>query len=178
MRAPSLQHHLFSIRVENKARVLVRVAGLFARRGFNIVSLAVAPTDDERYSRISIVVDGETAPLEQIRAQLDKLVNVVEITEIRPGTAHESELALVCVKNDGGASEKVLASFGAEMVQRGDAYLLAQVVAHPEDLDALTASLAPFGIVELQRTGRIAIVPPELADGHVNDEHNGEVSSL
>ena len=83
--------------VENKAGVLVRVAGLFARRGFNIVSLAVAPTDDERFSRISIVVDVESAPLEQIIEQLDKLVNVVEITELAPADAVERELLLATV---------------------------------------------------------------------------------
>jgi acetolactate synthase I/III small subunit len=161
MRVSTLPHHLFSITVENKARVLVRVAGLFARRGFNIVSLAVAPTYDERYSRISIVVDGESAPLDQIRAQLDKLVNVVEISEIKPRTAHEAELALMCVKKDeDGALSRLLAQFGAEVIEERDDALLAEVVAHPEELDALTESLVPFGIIEFQRTGRIAIVPP------------------
>ncbi|MGA8295756.1 MAG: acetolactate synthase small subunit [Acidimicrobiales bacterium] len=161
MRVSKLPHHLFSIKVENKARVLVRVAGLFARRGFNIVSLAVAPTDDERYSRLAIVVDGDTATLEQIRAQLDKLVNVVEITEIKHGTAHEVELALVCVKKDAhGALANVLANYRAEILEDHDDLVLAEVVAHPEDLDALTDSLVPFGIVDFQRTGRIAIVPP------------------
>lgn len=161
MRVSTLPHHLFSITVENKARVLVRVAGLFARRGFNIVSLAVAPTDDERYSRIAIVVDGDSAPLEQIRAQLDKLVNVVEISEIKPGTAHEAELALVCVKKDAaGQLSGVLQSYGAEIIEERDNAVLAEVVAHPEEIDNLTESLVPFGIVEFQRTGRIAIVPP------------------
>jgi acetolactate synthase I/III small subunit len=161
MRVSTVPHHLFSITVENKARVLVRVAGLFARRGFNIVSLAVAPTDDERYSRISIVVDGDSAPLDQIRAQLDKLVNVVEINEIEPGTAHEAELALVSVKKDAaGALAGVLESFDALVIEERDNALLAEVVAHPEQLDALTEALVPFGIIELQRTGRIAIVPP------------------
>jgi acetolactate synthase I/III small subunit len=161
MRVSTVPHHLFSITVENKARVLVRVAGLFARRGFNIVSLAVAPTDDERYSRISIVVDGDSAPLDQIRAQLDKLINVVEINEIEPGTAHEAELALVSVKKDAaGALAGVLESFDALVIEERDNALLAEVVAHPEQLDALTEALVPFGIIELQRTGRIAIVPP------------------
>ncbi len=161
MRVSTLPHHLFSITVENKARVLVRVAGLFARRGFNIVSLAVAPTDDEHYSRIAIVVDGDSAPLEQIRAQLDKLVNVVEISEIKPGTAHEAELALVCVKKDAaGQLSGVLQSYGAEIIEERDNAVLAEVVAHPEEIDNLTESLVPFGIVEFQRTGRIAIVPP------------------
>ncbi|MGB9111748.1 MAG: acetolactate synthase small subunit [Acidimicrobiales bacterium] len=162
MRVSTLPHHLFSITVENKARVLVRVAGLFARRGFNIVSLAVAPTDDERYSRISIVVDGDSAPLEQIRAQLDKLVNVVAINEIEPGTAHEAELALVSVKKDAaGELAGALESYDAVIIEERDTAVLAEIVAHPEQLDTLIEVLVPFGIIEFQRTGRIAIVPPQ-----------------
>ena len=154
-------HHLFSIRVENKSRVLVRVAGLFARRGFNIVSLAVAPTEDERFSRISIVVDAESAPLQQVRDQLDKLVNVVEITEIQRGVTREVELALVCVKNDGGEGlRKVISDYRAEIVDERPGIIEAQLAAHPDELDAFTEALAPFGVVDLQRTGRIALLPP------------------
>ena len=79
------RHHLLSVLVENKAGVLARVSGLFARRGFNILFLAVAPTEDERLSRITMAVDVESAPLEQVTKQLDKLVNVVEIHELDPG---------------------------------------------------------------------------------------------
>lgn len=80
-----VRHHILSVLVENKAGVLARIAGLFARRGFNIYSLAVAPADDsQRFSRITIVVDAESAPLEQIRGQLDKLINVVEIKDLAP----------------------------------------------------------------------------------------------
>jgi acetolactate synthase small subunit len=82
--------HLLALRVENKAGVLVRIAGLFARRGFNIISLAVAPSDDERFSRVSIVVDAESAPLQQIVDQLDKLINVVQITELDPKDAQQA----------------------------------------------------------------------------------------
>ena len=92
------RHHILSVLVENKAGVLARVAGLFSRRGFNIYSLAVAPTDeDERFSRITIVVDVESAPLEQVIMQLDKLVNVVSIGELSPAEAVERELVLVTV---------------------------------------------------------------------------------
>ena len=90
-------HHILSVLVENKPGVLARVAGLFARRGFNIFSLAVAPTDDERFSRITVVVDVESAPLEQIVKQLDKLINVVKITELAPGDSVERELLLATV---------------------------------------------------------------------------------
>ena len=84
--------------VENKAGVLARVAGLFARRGFNIFSLAVAPTDDERFSRITIVVDVESTPLDQMVKQLDKLINVVKITELAPAESVERELLLATVR--------------------------------------------------------------------------------
>ena len=87
-----LTHHILSVLVENKAGVLARVAGLFARRGFNIISLAVAPTEDERFSRITIAVDADSAPLEQVTKQLFKLINVVKITELDPRDAVEREL--------------------------------------------------------------------------------------
>jgi len=80
-----VRHHLLSVLVENKAGVLARIAGLFARRGFNILCLAVAPTDDERVSRITLEVDVASAPLDQVKKQLDKLVNVLEIRELEAG---------------------------------------------------------------------------------------------
>ena len=94
------RHHIITVLVENKAGVLARVAGLFSRRGYNIFSLAVAPTDDERLSRITIVVDVESAPLEQIIQQLDKLINVVSISELAPDEATERELMLATVQAD------------------------------------------------------------------------------
>ena len=151
-------HHLFSLRVENKSGVLGRVAGLFARRGFNIVSLAVAPTDDERFSRISLVVDAESAPLEQVRDQLDKLVNVVEITEIEPTNALQVELVLVRAKNDGsGSLLDVIAAHHAEIVDNADGTVVAKLDTRPDAIDAFTRAIEPFGILELQRTGRIAM---------------------
>src|SRR5215470_15435959 len=91
-------HHILTVTVENKAGVLARVASLFARRGFNIFSLAVAPTDDERFSRITIVVDVESAPLEQVTKQLFKLINVVKIQELDPRASVERELLLTTVE--------------------------------------------------------------------------------
>jgi len=91
------QLHILSVLVENKSGVLARVASLFARRGFNIHSLAVAPTNRARFSRITVVVDLESAPLEQITKQLDKLIHVVKIEELRPTDAVERELMLVTV---------------------------------------------------------------------------------
>ena len=90
--------HVLVVKVENKPGVLTRVAGLFARRGLNIDTLTVAPTDDERFSRITISVDAESAPLEQVVKQLDKLVNVVEIRELDPSQSVERELMLVTIQ--------------------------------------------------------------------------------
>src|SRR5437763_3038266 len=91
-------HHILTVHVENEPGVLSRVAGLFSRRGFNIVSLAVSPTDDEKFSRMTIVVDAETAPLEQVVKQLNKLVPVIKITEVAPADGVERELMMVTVK--------------------------------------------------------------------------------
>ena len=150
-----------SVLVENKAGVLARVAGLFARRGFNIYSLAVAPTDDERFSRITIVVDVESAPLEQIIKQLDKLINVVKISELDPRDSVERELMLATVRADAAARGQVI-----ELVQhvRGPHRRRRPRRAHrqprrrtPTELDDFEELLRPFGIVELQRTGRVAL---------------------
>ena len=116
--------------VENKAGVLARVASLFARRGFNIFSLAVAPTEDERFSRITIVVDVESAPLEQIVKQLFKLINVVKITELDPHDAVERELLLATVRAAPETRGQVV-----ELVQIFEGKILA--VGH----DAITVSL-------------------------------------
>ncbi|MGH9088526.1 MAG: acetolactate synthase small subunit, partial [Acidimicrobiales bacterium] len=119
--------HVLSVLVENKAGVLARVAGLFSRRGFNISSLAVAPTDEgERFSRITIVVDVEAAPLEQVVHQLDKLVNVVEISELAPSDAVQGELLLATV--DAGPTERsqviqLVGVFGGEVVDVGGSRL-------------------------------------------------------
>src|SRR5947209_12383854 len=91
-------HHILSVLVENRAGVLARVASLFARRGYNIFSLAVAPSEDPRFSRITIVADVESAPLEQIVKQLFKLIDVVKISELDPATSVERELLLATVR--------------------------------------------------------------------------------
>src|SRR4029453_617686 len=102
------RHHTLVVLVENKAGVLARVASLFARRGFNIFSLAVAPTEDDRFSRITIVVDVESAPLEQITKQLYKLINVVKISELDPRDSVERELMLVTLRADVTARSQVI----------------------------------------------------------------------
>lgn len=158
------RHHILSLLVENKPGVLSRVAGLFSRRGFNIFSLAVSPTEDDRLSRMTIVVDVESTPLEQITKQLHKLIPVVKIVELASDDAVERELMLVTVSATSETRSDVtgLASiFEAKINDVGHDTLTIMVAGDPAKLDALTDLLQPFGIVELQRTGRIAL--PRLA---------------
>ncbi|MGD0343400.1 MAG: acetolactate synthase small subunit [Acidimicrobiales bacterium] len=152
-------YHLLSVRVENRAGVLARVAGLFARRGFNIFSLVVAPTQDERFSRISMVVDVESAPLSQIVDQLGKLINVVEISELHPDRAREAELLLATVKvsSRDPALAELVAGFGARVIEENTAETMVMAVGDTGALDGFEAGLERFGIVELQRTGRIGL---------------------
>ena len=158
------KHHILSVLVENKFGVLTRVAGLFARRGFNIVSLAVSPTEDERFSRMTIVVDAEGTPLEQVTKQLNKLIPVIKIVELTPDAAVERELMLVTVKATAEARSQITelaAIFEAKIEDVGYEALTILVAGTPAKLDAMTDLLSPFGLVELQRTGRIAL--PTLA---------------
>src|SRR3954453_7223890 len=104
----AVAHHILVVLVENKAGVLARVAGLFARRGYNIESLAVAPTDDARFSRITVVVDAESAPIEQITKQLFKLIHVIKISELATSEATERKMCRVTVKSAQAASNQVI----------------------------------------------------------------------
>jgi acetolactate synthase I/III small subunit len=156
----SRPHHILTVTVENKPGVLSRVAGLFSRRAFNIFSLAVSPTDDDRFSRMTIVVDAETAPLEQVVKQLNKLIPVIKITEIAPGDGVERELMMVTVQATAELRTQVteLASiFDGKIVDVGFDALTIMVAGEAEKLDAFSDLAKPFGIVELQRTGRIAL---------------------
>jgi acetolactate synthase I/III small subunit len=156
----SVAHHTLVVTVENKAGVLARVAGLFARRGYNIDSLAVAPTDDERFSRITIVVDAESAPIEQIIRQLFKLVNVVKISELAPTEAVERELLLATVKAEPAVRSQVLELaqiFEGRILAVGADSLTLSLDGAPSKIDDFEELLRPYGIVELQRTGRVAL---------------------
>jgi acetolactate synthase-1/3 small subunit len=156
----SVAHHTLVVTVENKAGVLARVAGLFARRGYNITSLAVAPTDEERFSRITIVVDAESAPIEQIIKQLFKLVNVVKISELAPTEAVERELLLATVKAEPAVRSQVLELaqiFEGRILAVGADSLTLSLDGAPSKIDDFEELLRPYGIVELQRTGRVAL---------------------
>tara|TARA_B100001250_G_scaffold17568_1_gene15266 strand:- start:15227 stop:15733 length:507 start_codon:yes stop_codon:yes gene_type:complete len=150
--------HILSVLVENRFGVLARIAGLFSRRGFNIFSLAVAPTDDPSRSRISIVVDVHNTDATQIAKQLDKLVNVLEIRELQPGSSVEQELMLARVRAaDGEAVREIVDDFGGSIADSNEEELIVSVHAHPNELDLCELALRKFGIVEIQRTGRIAL---------------------
>lgn len=154
------KYHVLSVLVENRAGVLARVSGLFARRGYNIYSLAVAPTDDPRFSRITVVVDVETAPLEQVVKQLNKLINVIKISELDPRDSIERELMLVTVKASAETRGQIIALanvFEARVIDVGHDELTISLDEHPERLDDLEEMLRGYGIVDLQRTGRVAL---------------------
>ncbi len=156
-----VRHHILSVLVENKPGVLARIAGLFARRGFNIYSLAVAPAESHaRFSRVTIVVDAESAPLEQIVGQLDKLVNVVAITDLAPSDALERELLIASVPVDDESRLAVLDTItrgGASIVDVGATSVTVMLAGTPAACDALERSLEDFREVELHRTGRVAL---------------------
>ena len=157
-----VRHHILSVLVENKAGVLSRVAGLFSRRGFNIYSLAVAPADDhERFSRITIVVDAESAPLSQVVGQLNKLINVVEIRDLAPEEAVERELLLVTVHSAEADRELLLAQIadaGASMIDFSSDSVTVSLSGTPGALDEFERILTEhYPSIEIQRTGRVAL---------------------
>jgi len=154
------RHHTLSVLVENKAGVLARVSGLFARRGYNIYSLAVAPTDDERFSRITVVVDVESAPLEQVTKQLFKLIHVVKISELDPAESVERELMITTVRAEAGTRGQVIELvdvFQGRIVDVGAEALTVELAGPPSKLDDFEDLMRAFGIIELQRTGRVAL---------------------
>jgi acetolactate synthase-1/3 small subunit len=160
MATPMVKHHILSVLVENKAGVLARVASLFARRAFNIFSLAVAPTDDERFSRLTIVVDVEATPIEQITKQLDKLINVLQIDELDPADSVERELLLATVQaapTERSQIIEVVQIFEGRILAVGHDVLTVSLEGAPAKVDDFEELLRPYGIVELQRTGRVAL---------------------
>ncbi|MDA8061759.1 MAG: acetolactate synthase small subunit [Actinomycetota bacterium] len=153
-------HHTLTVLVENRSGVLARVSGMFARRGFNVESLAVAPTDDERFSRLTIVVDVRETDPEQITKQLFKLVNVVKITELAPADAVERELLLATVTADADARARVIelvGVFGGGIVDVGWNQVSVMLAGEPSRLDDFEDLVRAYGITELQRTGRVAL---------------------
>jgi len=164
------QHHILSVLVENRAGVLARVASLFARRGFNIFSLAVAPSEDERFSRITIVADVESATLEQIVKQLFKLIDVVKISELDPANSVERELFLATVRaapETRGQVVELVQIFEGKILAVGQDAITVSLEGAPAKLDDFEELLRGYGIVELQRTGRIALPKLERESGRL-----------
>jgi len=155
-----VSRHTLSVLVENKPSVLARIAGLFSRRGFNIDSLAVGPTEHPEISRMTIVVNVEELPLEQVTKQLNKLVNVIKIVELEPTSAVHRELLLVKVKADTQTRGTVLETvqlFRAKVVDVAPDTVTIEATGNPEKLDAMLRVLEPFGIRELVQSGMVAI---------------------
>src|SRR5579859_2859956 len=152
--------HILSILVENKPGVLTRISGLFARRGFNINTLAVGPTEDERLSRITLTLDGAVHPIDQVTKQLHKLVNVLKIRDLEPEETLSRELAMFKVSADGAARTEVMQIceiFRAKIVDVTKRSVVIEVTGTFEKIDAFEQLVRPFGLIEMARTGEIAI---------------------
>ena len=155
-----MSRHTLSVLVEDQPGVLARIAGLFSRRGFNIESLAVGPTETPEVSRITLVVAVEGLPLEQVTKQLNKLVNVLKIVELEPGTSVQREFMLVKVRADASTRSHVLETaqlFRANVVDVAPEAVTIEVTGSRDKLDALLRVLEPFGIRELVKSGSVAL---------------------
>jgi acetolactate synthase-1/3 small subunit len=158
-------HHILSVLVQNRPGVLARVASLFARRNYNIFSLAVAPAEEAGFSRITICVDVEATSLEQIVKQLFKLIEVVKISELDPRRSVERELLLATVRTTStvtgsthrGQVVELVNIFEGKIIAVGGEVIPVSLEGHPDKLDDFEDLLAGYGIVELQRTGRVAL---------------------
>jgi acetolactate synthase I/III small subunit len=152
--------HTLSVLVENKPGVLARIAGLFSRRGFNIDSLAVGPTEHPEVSRMTIVVNVETSPLEQVTKQLNKLVEVIKVVELDTDFSVNRELLLVKVKADAGSRGQVLELvqlFRAKVVDVAADAVTIQIVGNQGKLEDFLRVLEPYGVRELVQSGVVAI---------------------
>jgi acetolactate synthase I/III small subunit len=152
--------HTMSVLVENKPGVLARVSGLFSRRGFNIHSLAVGPTEIPDISRMTIVVAVDELPLEQVTKQLNKLINVIKIVELEPVMAVQRELLLIKVRADTTVRSQVLETvtlFRAKVVDVSPESLTIEATGTADKLDALLRMLEPYGIREMAQSGMVAI---------------------
>jgi acetolactate synthase-1/3 small subunit len=155
------RRHILSILVENKPGVLARIAGLFARRGFNIESLAVGPTDDTSISRITLTVDGATHPIDQVTKQLHKLVNVIKIRDLEPDECVARELALFKVSCAEGEARAQMMQFTdifrGKVVDVSKRSVTVEVTGTDDKIEAFEEMVRPFGLIEMVRTGEIAV---------------------
>ncbi|MFN8110926.1 MAG: acetolactate synthase small subunit [Thermoleophilia bacterium] len=152
--------HTLSVLVENKPGVLSRIAGLFTRRGFNIDSLAVSPTEDPDLSRMTIAVDASRFPVEQITKQLDKLVNVMRIRDLDPDNMVARELMLVKVGADASRRSEVIGLaeiFEARIVDVTGQHITMELTGGSDDLVRFEELMRPYGLIELVKTGVVAL---------------------
>jgi acetolactate synthase-1/3 small subunit len=155
-----MTRHTLSVLVEDQPGVLARIASLFSRRGFNIESLAVGPTEHGGMSRMTIVVNVDDLPLEQVTKQLNKLVNVLKIVELDPATAVQRELLLVKVRADAETRSQVLETvqlFRAKVVDVAPDAVVIEATGNADKLEALLRVLEPFGVKELVQSGMVAV---------------------
>jgi acetolactate synthase-1/3 small subunit len=155
-----MTHHVLSLLVEDKPGLLTRVAGLFARRGYNINSLAVGTTEVEGLSRITLVIDVADSPLEQVTKQLNKLINVLKIVELEPGQSVQREHMLVKVRIDQSTRSQILEAvnlFRARVVDVAPDSLVIEVTGDTQKISALLKVLEPFGIKEIAQSGLLAM---------------------
>lgn len=156
-----MKKHTLSVTVENKPGVLTRVATLFRRRGYNIDSLTVGTTENPDVSRMTIVVEGDDRIIEQVTKQLYKLIDVIKIIDITEDKSVDRELVLVKVKadtNNRAEIVQIVDIFRARIVDIGRSSLIIEATGDTGKIDAIEDSLKPFGIIELVRTGKIAMV--------------------
>lgn len=153
--------HILAVLVENNSGVLTRVAGLFARRGYNIESLTVGPTENPEISRMTIVVEGDVEVIEQVTKQLNKLIDVIKISDVTEDPFVDRELVLIKVTAEPAARAEIMQIvdiFRARIVDIGRNTLIIEVTGDEGKVTALEQSLRPFGIKELVRTGKIAML--------------------
>ena len=155
-----MANHILSVLVENKPGVLSRVAGLFTRRGYNIDSLAVSPTENANLSRMTITVDASRFPVEQITKQLDKLINVIKIRDLDPDNTVSRELALMKVHSEPGERGEIIGLvdiFGGQIVDVTAEHVTIQVTGETDELMRFEELLRPFGLIEMVKTGVVSL---------------------
>ena len=152
--------HVLSILVENEPGVLARISGLFARRGYNINTLAVGPTDDSKVSRITMTIDGAEHPIDQVTKQLHKLVHVLKIRDLEPAESVARELALVKVDADAHTRQEIsqlTEIFNGRIVDVARRSVTVEITGSDEKIEAFEQLVRPFGLIEMVRTGEIAV---------------------
>ena len=152
--------HVLSVLVENKPGVLSRIAGLFARRGFNIDTLAVGPTEDESVSRMTITLDGAAHPIDQVTKQLHKLVNVIKIRDMEPDHTIAREMALFKISADGQTRGEIMQLadiFRGRTIDVSNRTATVEITGTRDKIEAFERMVRPFGLIEMVRTGEIAI---------------------